>query len=357
MCSCCSLWFSTCLTLAFHKQGPFLFFYNCVLTNEVRSLHPMFLIKTNRGSYNFCAIFTKCELMTIPCELICCFLALVVSFALSFYSFLCCTTAFLCCFRTKPYSRPLSVSKRKITVSCCVNGLLFARKFTNRWLFQVPRAFKRKFIRKWDPTNIFRSTEVPAKQTSPRSRDLQLFSSSVSKVAIDFETLIDRHRGNTFFCRAITSSLSQRLLHRMTNSRAVLKTALEIVILCSNHWLKIKTQNGSFSQPFKEKCISEVVRIGNIIIFHLSKLYCQVLHTMWCDISGEAAGEIWNWSLMGMNSVQTCPVLCRFFLLWTGDRVHQHVTHLKASCSETANAVRGKCAGQGVYSLIWLATT
>ena len=27
-----------------------------------------------------------------------------------------------------------------------------------------------------------------------------------------------------------------------------------------------------FSQPFKEKCISEVVRIGGEIIFHLSKL-------------------------------------------------------------------------------------
>ena len=24
----------------------------------------------------------------------------------------------------------------------------------------------------------------------------------------------------------------------------------------------------------------------------------QVLHTVWCDISGEAAGEIWYWSLL-----------------------------------------------------------
>ena len=27
----------------------------------------------------------------------------------------------------------------------------------------------------------------------------------------------------------------------------------------------------------------------------------QVLHTVWCHISGEAAGEIWNWSLSVMQ--------------------------------------------------------
>ena len=37
--------------------------------------------------------------------------------------------------------------------------------------------------------------------------------------------------------------------------------------------------------------MSEVVRIGIIIIFHLSKLK-KVIHTVRCDISGEAAGEI-----------------------------------------------------------------
>ena len=33
---------------------------------------------------------------------------------------------------------------------------------------------------------------------------------------------------------------------------------------------------------------------------HLSSEYAmksQVLHTVWCNIFGEAAGEIWNWSL------------------------------------------------------------
>ena len=27
---------------------------------------------------------------------------------------------------------------------------------------------------------------------------------------------------------------------------------------------------------------------------------CQVLHTVWCNISGETAGEIWNWSFSGV---------------------------------------------------------
>ena len=26
-----------------------------------------------------------------------------------------------------------------------------------------------------------------------------------------------------------------------------------------------------------------------------------VLHTVWCNVSGEAAGEIWNWSLLGVK--------------------------------------------------------
>ena len=41
-----------------------------------------------------------------------------------------------------------------------------------------------------------------------------------------------------------------------------------------------------FSQPFKEKCLSEVVRIGSIIIFHLwvslkSHEYCVMLYFWW----------------------------------------------------------------------------
>ena len=27
----------------------------------------------------------------------------------------------------------------------------------------------------------------------------------------------------------------------------------------------------------------------------------QVLHTVWCNMTGEATGEIWTWSLLGVN--------------------------------------------------------
>ena len=52
--------------------------------------------------------------------------------------------------------------------------------------------------------------------------------------------------------------------------------------------------NSTFSQPFKKKCISDVLRIGSIIIFHLSKLwkaeslYCVMLHFWW------GCREIWH---------------------------------------------------------------
>ena len=30
----------------------------------------------------------------------------------------------------------------------------------------------------------------------------------------------------------------------------------------------------------------------------------QVLHTVWCNIAGEAAGEIWNWLLLGVKGLR-----------------------------------------------------
>ena len=57
----------------------------------------------------------------------------------------------------------------------------------------------------------------------------------------------------------------------------------------------------TFSQPFKDKCISDVVRIGSVIIFHLSKVW-KAKFFMLCDVSGEAAGEIWNRSLLGVKA-------------------------------------------------------
>ena len=66
--------------------------------------------------------------------------------------------------------------------------------------------------------------------------------------------------------------------------------------------LSLLSSKSTFSQTFKEKCISEVARVDSIIIFHLSKATkSQVLHTVWCYIFGEAAGEIWHWSLLGIK--------------------------------------------------------
>ena len=46
----------------------------------------------------------------------------------------------------------------------------------------------------------------------------------------------------------------------------------------------------------KRKCVSDVVRIGSIIIFHLSELS----KAKFCILC-EAVGEILNWSLLGMK--------------------------------------------------------
>ena len=35
----------------------------------------------------------------------------------------------------------------------------------------------------------------------------------------------------------------------------------------------------------------------------------QVLHIMWCDISGEAAGEIWNWSLLWVKGLKVTDAI------------------------------------------------
>ena len=84
--------------------------------------------------------------------------------------------------------------------------------------------------------------------------------------------------------------------------------------------LSLPSSKSTFFQPFKEKCISEVVGIGSIIV-HLSKLWRrQVLHTVWCNISGKAAGEI----TLGSQRVQLT-----FFIL-------QYIrTYLNTLCATT----------------------
>ena len=47
--------------------------------------------------------------------------------------------------------------------------------------------------------------------------------------------------------------------------------------------LPLPSSKSTFSQPFQEKCISEVVRICSIIIFHLSKLWKAKFFIL-CDV-------------------------------------------------------------------------
>ena len=68
--------------------------------------------------------------------------------------------------------------------------------------------------------------------------------------------------------------------------------------------LSLPSSKSTFSpQPLKEKCISEVVRIGTIFFQSESTMKREVLHTVWCNITGEATGEIWTWSLLGVKGL------------------------------------------------------
>ena len=53
---------------------------------------------------------------------------------------------------------------------------------------------------------------------------------------------------------------------------------------------------------FEEKCIGDIARIG-IIIFHLRAKESHVLRTVEWNTSGETAGDIWYWSLLGMTGL------------------------------------------------------
>ena len=65
----------------------------------------------------------------------------------------------------------------------------------------------------------------------------------------------------------------------------------------------------TFSQPLEEKCRSEVVRIGSIIIFDLSQIWKAkffILCGVICLVR-EAAGKFWNWSLLGVKGLTLFP--------------------------------------------------
>ena len=76
----------------------------------------------------------------------------------------------------------------------------------------------------------------------------------------------------------------------------------------------------------KMERISELVDIGSLIFFHMSKLWNP--RSSDCNISGEAAGEIRNWSLY-TNSV-------RFHAHWPGLRIRRCVLGLKTGQPDIA---------------------
>ena len=54
---------------------------------------------------------------------------------------------------------------------------------------------------------------------------------------------------------------------------------------CRDAWptQQLPSSKSTFSQPSKEKCISEVMRIGSMILFHLSKLW-KAKFSLLCDV-------------------------------------------------------------------------
>ena len=77
----------------------------------------------------------------------------------------------------------------------------------------------------------------------------------------------------------------------------------------------------------KGKCVSEAVRIGSIIIFKQSKLW-KAKFSILCYISGEAAGEIWHWSLLGVKGSRSS---------WFPWHFHSQEWSIPNSCNLTRN--------------------
>ena len=70
------------------------------------------------------------------------------------------------------------------------------------------------------------------------------------------------------------------------------------------HYFHPKFKVHSFTQLFKRNVSVGVVRNGRIM-FHLNKLWkAKFSPTVWCNISTEVAGEIWNGSLLGVEGLR-----------------------------------------------------
>ena len=92
--------------------------------------------------------------------------------------------------------------------------------------------------------------------------------------------------------------------------------------------LSLPSSKSTFSQPFKEKCTSEVIRIGSIIIFHLSKLWkakffilCDIIYLVRLQEKFEI-DHSWEWEdyllglcLLGNKYFSACTCISHNFFI------------------------------------------
>ena len=67
---------------------------------------------------------------------------------------------------------------------------------------------------------------------------------------------------------------------------------------------------------------------GSTIVVHRSKaMKSQFLYTVWCDITGEAAGEVWTSSLMGVKGLNV--------MIWPRNSIHSldNITNELVQCN------------------------
>ena len=69
--------------------------------------------------------------------------------------------------------------------------------------------------------------------------------------------------------------------------------------------LSLPSSKSAFSRPFREKCISEVVRINSNNHLHLSKRWKAKIFTLVCDniFLVRLQGLIWNWLILEVKGL------------------------------------------------------
>ena len=97
-------------------------------------------------------------------------------------------------------------------------------------------------------------------------------------------------------------------------------------VVCFWSWVIVSTgriferfhyqvQNVTFPKPFKKKCISEIERLGSIIIFHLSKLWKAKFFIL-CDATFQVRlqgkfeiNRSWEWKSLAFRASDSTGVI------------------------------------------------